>query len=478
MTTRSLTLATLCIALSLGGCATQNQHTRQPAERRDPDGARARPLRPRLPHRDGDGPVQRLHPARAPGARVGGLNAPSTRWASRGQQADDVRRAVSGGHEHVLRGQSRRDASRSRSARELSRRRAASSRAVDLARGASGHEVDDAHAASVESRGLRANGPRARVCGTLPPSSPPLLSGMPARRGGDPRYVAGPLPRPRRGLRPGLPRRRGELHRRDGLWSGAPDLPRRRAAAVKKCVTRFTTQAKKRAQCIDKAQLRRSSAATGRAGAGARTSSPARPNTGSAPCPAARTSRRPARASAWRRPCRPRTRRSRPATRGRRRQDRVHRQGSRMRADLPRRAHHLRHAAGGRDRRGRGVVRGDRRAAVATCQATNPPGAGRDACIQTADSDAFVCRDDAREAQAPGLAQCTKTYVGCVRAARPREENHDATKLRWLAGLASRPRCARRRSPRRRLPSPPQHGRLRRAARPISPSRRRTPSPT
>ena len=60
-----------------------------------------------------------------------------------------------------------------------------------------------------------------------------------------------------------------------------------------------------------------------------------------------------------------------------------------------------------------------RRAAVATCQATNPPGAGRDACIQTADSDAFVCRDDAREAQAPGSTQCTKTYVGCVRSCPP-----------------------------------------------------------
>jgi hypothetical protein len=60
-----------------------------------------------------------------------------------------------------------------------------------------------------------------------------------------------------------------------------------------------------------------------------------------------------------------------------------------------------------------------RRTAVATCQATTPPGAERDACIQTADSDAFVCRDDAREAQAPGLTQCTTAYVGCVRACPP-----------------------------------------------------------
>jgi len=57
--------------------------------------------------------------------------------------------------------------------------------------------------------------------------------------------------------------------------------------------------------------------------------------------------------------------------------------------------------------------------AVATCVATTPPGSERDACIQTADSDAFVCRDDANEAQAPGLTQCTKTYVGCVRSCPP-----------------------------------------------------------
>lgn len=60
-----------------------------------------------------------------------------------------------------------------------------------------------------------------------------------------------------------------------------------------------------------------------------------------------------------------------------------------------------------------------RRMAVASCEATAPPGPERDACIQTADSDAFVCRDEAREAQAPGLAQCTTTYVGCVRACPP-----------------------------------------------------------
>ena len=60
-----------------------------------------------------------------------------------------------------------------------------------------------------------------------------------------------------------------------------------------------------------------------------------------------------------------------------------------------------------------------RRTAVATCVATTPPGPERDACIETADSTAFVCRDDAREAQAPGLAECTKAYVGCVRACPP-----------------------------------------------------------
>lgn len=60
-----------------------------------------------------------------------------------------------------------------------------------------------------------------------------------------------------------------------------------------------------------------------------------------------------------------------------------------------------------------------RRTAVATCEATTPPGPERDACIEAADSAAFVCRDEAREAQAPGLAECTKTYVGCVRACPP-----------------------------------------------------------
>jgi len=60
-----------------------------------------------------------------------------------------------------------------------------------------------------------------------------------------------------------------------------------------------------------------------------------------------------------------------------------------------------------------------RRAAVATCEDATPPGPQRDACIQSADSAAFVCRDGVRESQAPGLAQCTTTYIGCVRSCPP-----------------------------------------------------------
>ncbi len=57
-----------------------------------------------------------------------------------------------------------------------------------------------------------------------------------------------------------------------------------------------------------------------------------------------------------------------------------------------------------------------RRTAGATCEATTPVGSERQACIQIADANAFVCRDDAREAAAPGLTACEKAYVPCVRS--------------------------------------------------------------
>jgi hypothetical protein len=60
-----------------------------------------------------------------------------------------------------------------------------------------------------------------------------------------------------------------------------------------------------------------------------------------------------------------------------------------------------------------------RLAALATCGATTAPGPVRDSCIETANSDAFVCRDSAEEAEAPGLVACTRTYIGCIRACPP-----------------------------------------------------------
>jgi hypothetical protein len=59
----------------------------------------------------------------------------------------------------------------------------------------------------------------------------------------------------------------------------------------------------------------------------------------------------------------------------------------------------------------------ERRAAAATCEATNPGGGSAlDQCLETADTNAFLCRDAASKAQAPGFAACVEQYAACVRA--------------------------------------------------------------
>ncbi len=59
----------------------------------------------------------------------------------------------------------------------------------------------------------------------------------------------------------------------------------------------------------------------------------------------------------------------------------------------------------------------ERRSAAATCEATNPGGgAALDQCLETTDTDAFLCRQAARAAAAPGFVACTQQYVTCVRA--------------------------------------------------------------
>jgi hypothetical protein len=63
---------------------------------------------------------------------------------------------------------------------------------------------------------------------------------------------------------------------------------------------------------------------------------------------------------------------------------------------------------------------GERRAAAAACQAANPVGSPLlDQCLESADTDAFICRDTATKAQAPAFAACVQQYVGCVRACPP-----------------------------------------------------------
>jgi hypothetical protein len=58
-----------------------------------------------------------------------------------------------------------------------------------------------------------------------------------------------------------------------------------------------------------------------------------------------------------------------------------------------------------------------RRAALTACQAGNPGGgAALEACVDAAQANAFTCRDAALEASLPGLASCTASYAGCVRA--------------------------------------------------------------
>ena len=192
------------------------------------------------------------------------------------------------------------------------------------------------------------------------------------------------------------------------------------AAAIKKCVTRFTTQAKKRAQCIDKAQLsafqcrngaRRSRrrdlvACTAEYRQCAVPCGPNQPPRGSRLCLVqALQTKNQAVAT-----CNQVADADKIACTGKEATCVQTCRDARTTCATP-----LEDAIDAAEE----SCEATRRAAVATCQATNPPGAGRDACIQTADSDAFVCRDDAREAQAPGLAQCTKTYVGCVHACPP-----------------------------------------------------------
>lgn len=55
--------------------------------------------------------------------------------------------------------------------------------------------------------------------------------------------------------------------------------------------------------------------------------------------------------------------------------------------------------------------------AIATCRATEPAGSDAlAACEQQASATAFTCRLAARDAAKPGLAACGDAFVGCVRA--------------------------------------------------------------
>ena len=59
----------------------------------------------------------------------------------------------------------------------------------------------------------------------------------------------------------------------------------------------------------------------------------------------------------------------------------------------------------------------ERRAAVAACETANPGGGSAlDQCLETADTNAFLCRDAAGQTQAPAFAACVEQYVACVRA--------------------------------------------------------------
>src|SRR5262249_7518736 len=63
------------------------------------------------------------------------------------------------------------------------------------------------------------------------------------------------------------------------------------------------------------------------------------------------------------------------------------------------------------------VCRMQEASAIAACQAANPGGGpALEACITTAQANAFTCRQAAIDASAPGFAPCTQQYVACVRA--------------------------------------------------------------
>ncbi|MGH7896251.1 MAG: hypothetical protein ACREQL_16415 [Candidatus Binatia bacterium] len=56
-------------------------------------------------------------------------------------------------------------------------------------------------------------------------------------------------------------------------------------------------------------------------------------------------------------------------------------------------------------------------AAIAACQATYPNGGSDfDQCVTTAQANAYTCRQAALDASGPGFAACGGVYLGCVRA--------------------------------------------------------------
>ncbi len=59
----------------------------------------------------------------------------------------------------------------------------------------------------------------------------------------------------------------------------------------------------------------------------------------------------------------------------------------------------------------------ERRAAATACEASNPAGSAALAdCVETSQTNAFICRTGAESAQAPALTACEQQYVGCVRS--------------------------------------------------------------
>lgn len=86
----------------------------------------------------------------------------------------------------------------------------------------------------------------------------------------------------------------------------------------------------------------------------------------------------------------------------------------------------------------------DQAAAAAACRATYPDGdPARDACLQTAASNAFLCRDAAGQAASPSLVTCEQQYVGCVQSCPSAGASAATAACAWQDPYAHRARSVR-----------------------------------